>query len=125
MTVPSRAKMALPVNGERIEISRIPHRRCPDCGEGLLTLQAATRLQETAHAIYRERHGLLAPEEIRRLRESLGLSQASLAELLHLGANTISRWETGRIVQSASMDVLLRMVRDLPGSLDYLQTLAA
>jgi len=44
---------------------------------------------------------------------------------LRLGANTISRWEAGRSVQTEAMDVLLRLLRDVPGSLDYLRAHAA
>jgi len=44
-----------------------------------------------------------------------------LAGLLRLGANTISRWEAGRNVQTAAMDVLLRLIRDIPASLTYLR----
>jgi DNA-binding transcriptional regulator YiaG len=51
---------------------------------------------------------------IRALRERFGLTQGALAKLLRLGSNTISRWEAGRNVQTAAMDVLLRMLRDLP-----------
>jgi Helix-turn-helix len=53
------------------------------------------------------------------------LTQAELARLLRLGANTISRWEAARNVQTASMDMLLRMIRDVPGTLDYLRRCAA
>jgi hypothetical protein len=42
-----------------------------------------------------------------------------------LGANTISRWESGRNVQTEAMEMLLRLIRDLPGSLDYLRRHAA
>jgi DNA-binding transcriptional regulator YiaG len=48
-----------------------------------------------------------------------------LARLLHLGANTVSRWESGRNVQTAAMDVLIRLIRDLPGSMEYLRRHAA
>ena len=61
--------------------------------------------------------------DIRSIRERFG--QAELARLLRLGGNTISRWEAGRNVQTAAMDLLLRMIRDLPGSLDYLRKYAA
>jgi putative zinc finger/helix-turn-helix YgiT family protein len=76
-------------------------------------------------AIYRKKHGLLSAEEIRALRERLDLTQADLARLLRLGANTVSRWESGRNVQTAAMDILLRIVRDLPGSVEYLRSHAA
>jgi DNA-binding transcriptional regulator YiaG len=50
---------------------------------------------------------------------------AELAQLLRLGGNTLSRWEAGRNVQSAAMDVLLRLIRDVPASLEYLRAHAA
>ena len=75
--------------------------------------------------MYRKKHGLLSADEIRALRERFGLTQSELARLLHLGANTISRWESGRNVQTEAMEMLLRLLRDLPGSLDYLRQHAA
>jgi DNA-binding transcriptional regulator YiaG len=53
------------------------------------------------------------------------LMQADLAQLLRLGGNTVSRWESGRNVQTAAMDMLLRLIRDLPGNLNYLRDHAA
>jgi hypothetical protein len=37
------------------------------------------------------------------------------AAATRLGANTVSRWESGRDVQTAAMAILLRRIRDLPG----------
>ena len=80
---------------------------------------------DDAIALYRKKHGLLSADEIRAIRTRFDLTQAELARLLRLGANIVSRWESGRNVQSAAMDLLLRMIRDLPGSLDYLREHAA
>jgi putative zinc finger/helix-turn-helix YgiT family protein len=99
--------------------------KCPKCGEIVLRLQEAKRLHEDASAIYRRKHGLLSADEIRGIREHFDLNQADLARLLRLGANTVSRWESGRNVQTAAMDVLLRLIRDLPGSIAYLREHAA
>ena len=55
----------------------------------------------------------------------LRLTQADFAALLHLGMNTLSRWESGRNVQNTAMDLLLKVVRDVPGTLDYLRKRAA
>ena len=66
------------------------------------------------------RQASVSPDEIVELREQLGFSQAQLGRLLQLGTNTVSRWETGRKVQSASMDTLLRVLRDVPGTAEYL-----
>ena len=76
-------------------------------------------------SFYRKRHSLLSTGEIRAIRERFSLTQTDLARLLRLGANTVSRWESGRNAQTAAMDILLRMIRDLPGSLAYLRSQAA
>ena len=116
-----RGTLHLPVNGEEIAVPSAAHLGCPQCGEIVLRFQDAKRLGQDAIAIYRRRHGLLSADEIRAIRERFGLTQADLARLLRLGANTVSRWESGRNVQTAAMDMLLRLIRDLPGSIDYLR----
>lgn len=117
--------LRLSVNGERIRVSSIEHFKCPKCGETMFSLQEGMRGSLEARSIYREKYGLLSPDEISGIRKKFGLTQAELARLLRLGANTVSRWETGRNVQSAAMDTVLRMIRDLPGSIDYLRDRAA
>lgn len=120
-----RGKLKLPVNGEEIAVPHATHLICPKCHEIVLRFDDARRLRQQALEIYRGKYGLLSADEIRSLRERFELTQAELARLLRLGANTLSRWEAGRNVQTASMDMLLRMLRDVPGSLDYLKKHAA
>lgn len=121
----ARGRLKQPINGEEISVPSASHLKCPKCGEVVLRFQEAKRLHEDASEIYRRKHGLLSAEEIRAIRERFHLNQADLARLLRLGANTVSRWESGRNVQTAAMDVLLRLIRDLPGSIDYLRDHAA
>lgn len=123
--VEKRGTLRLPVNGEEIAVPSAAHLRCAKCGEVVLRFQDSKRLGEDAIAIYRRKNGLLSSDEIRALREQFNLTQAGLARLLRLGANTVSRWESGRNVQTAAMDMLLRLIRDLPGSIDYLRGHAA
>lgn len=120
-----RGKLRLPVNGEEITVPGATHLICPRCHEVLLRSDDARKLRRGALEIYRAKYGLLSADDIRSIRERLDLTQAELAHLLRLGGNTISRWESARNVQTASMDMLLRMIRDLPGSLDYLRKHAA
>ena len=122
---PSRAMMRLPINGDDVAVRGIPHLRCPSCDDALLGLEQVRLFRQTAFEVYRTKYALLGPAEIRGLREALGLTQAAMAKLLRLGGNTISRWEGGRNVQTAAMDVLIRMLRDLPGSVAYLRKRAA
>ena len=112
-----RGTLRLPVNGEEIAVPSAAQLHCPTCGEGVLRFQDSKRLGEDAIAIHRRKHGLLSADEIRAIRDQFNLTQADLARLLRSGANTVSRWESGRNVQRAAMDILLRMIRDLPGSI--------
>ena len=98
---------------------------CGKCGEIVLRFHDAKALSQRALEICRQKYGLLSEEDIRHMRERLGMTQAELASLLRLGKNTISRWESGRNVQTACLDLLLRCVRDVPGSLEYLRRQAA
>lgn len=119
------AELDFPVNSEEVTVPDISHLRCPACNEVMLRLDEARVLRERAFALYQKKYGLLTADEIRRIRERLGITQARLAALLRLGANTISRWEAGRTIQTTSMDLMLRMVRDVPGVPDYLQRLCS
>lgn len=120
-----KATLKLPVNGEQISVPGVSHLVCPKCGEIVLRFDEAGQLHRQALEIYRQKYGLLSSVEIRAVRERLGLTQTELARLLRLGKNTLSRWEAGRNVQSASMDLLLRLIRDVPGSVEYLRRRAA
>ena len=99
------------------------HLACPRVHDSVLRADDARHLRERALDLYRGKYGLLTAEEIRSLRERFGLTQAELAWLLRLGQNTLS--EAGRNVQTAAMDVLLRVLRDVPGGLEYLRKHAA
>jgi DNA-binding transcriptional regulator YiaG len=55
--------------------------------------------------------GLLPANEIRALRERLGLTQGEIAELLKIGAKTWTRWESGRQRPSQSLNLLLRALQ--------------
>jgi putative zinc finger/helix-turn-helix YgiT family protein len=123
--VEKHGTLRLPINSEETSVPSTRFLACPKCGEIVLRFQDAKRLHQDAIAIYRRKHGLLSADEIGAIRERFGLTQANLASLLRLGANTVSRWESGRNVQTAAMDILLRLIRDLPGSIDYLRDHAA
>ena len=120
-----RGRLRLPINGEEVTVPSAAHLACPKCHEVVLRFQEARRLHEDAIEIYRRKRGLLSTEQIRAIRKQFGLTQGALARLLRLGANTVSRWESGRNVQTAAMDILLRLIRDLPKSIDYLRDHAA
>lgn len=91
----------------------------------ILRLDESRKLRENAIELYRKKYRLLLGDEIQSIRERNQLTQAQFALLFKLGVNTLSRWESGRNVQSSAMDVLLRLIRDVPRTLAYLQGLVA
>jgi putative zinc finger/helix-turn-helix YgiT family protein len=101
------------------------HLLCPKCHEVVLRYEDARRLSEDAIERYRRKHGLLSAGEMRAMRQRFKRTQAAFATLLRLAANTLSRWESGRNVQTEAMDTLLRLIRDVPGSIEYLRRHAA
>ncbi len=84
--------------------------KCRSCGELVFT----TRVDEQITAALRGQLRLLTPIQIREGRKALGMLQQELAERLGVAEATISRWETGILIQSRAMDNFLRTYFALP-----------
>ncbi len=84
---------------------------CENCGEKNFGIEQSDRVTQAL----REKVGLLASEDIRQQRTSLGLNQEQLGECIGAAKESISRWETGALIQSVSTDRLLRMFFKHPG----------
>jgi len=84
---------------------------CRLCGQemGLAEMDDAT--YSSAYAVYRARHSLLQPDQIRALRSKYGLGQKAFSRLLGWGEITLARYEQGSL-QSASHDQMLRLAED-------------
>lgn len=82
--------------------------KCRSCGHLLFDDGA----DEQISSALRQHLRLLSPEQIRTNRKALALSQRELAERLGIAEETISRWETGALIQSRAMDNLLRIYFD-------------
>lgn len=100
--------------GVKLQVPGIEHMVCASCGaDPVLPAQAKRNQQRVADA-RREYMGLLTGEQIRAVREKLGLSQPQAAELFGGGANAFSKYERGETLQSIPMDRLLRLVAANP-----------
>jgi DNA-binding transcriptional regulator YiaG len=62
----------------------------------------------------RDKLELLQPDEIRASREGLHLTQKVLAQRIGVAPETISRWESGLLIQSRAMNTLLRLFFEVP-----------
>lgn len=88
-----------------IVLSQIAIPTCQNCG----TVQTGTEIGDKVTKALRDKVGLLSSEEIKRQRTALNLSQEQLGECIGAAKESISRWETGALIQSVSTDKLLRM----------------
>ena len=64
----------------------------------------------------------ISPEEIKRIRESLGLSQAEAGKLLGGGPSAFAKYEKGSVRPSASLAKMLKFLRARPEQLEALAT---
>jgi putative zinc finger/helix-turn-helix YgiT family protein len=98
------------VRGETIEIDA-EIATCQKCGNKIFDEERDSRNLEKAYSLYREKHNLLPPDEIRKIREKYGLSQRALSRLLGWGEITIHRYESGAI-QDNVHDSTLRLIKN-------------
>lgn len=95
-----------PVRGEKIKIDAKVS-LCTDCGRELFNKDLDGQNLNLAYSLYRKKHCLLSPEEIRNIREKYSLSQRALGRLLEWGEITINRYETGGLQDPSHNEVLL------------------
>lgn len=102
------------VHGEVITVQDIEHFECASCGEVEYSSKAAKEFSKKLLSKYAEIHGLMSPEEIRALRKRHNLSQSDFEKVLGVKTPTVSRWETGKVLQSKLADNYLRVLYDNP-----------
>src|SRR5262245_11402611 len=55
----------------------------------------------------------MQPEEVRQVRRVLGISQATLAQLVGVATNSVARWEQGRLgIRESAARLMQRLLED-------------
>jgi len=98
------------VRGEKITVDA-QVAVCRLCGEDIGLAELDDTAFAAAYALYRARHNLLQPEQIKAIRSKYGLGQKAFARLLGWGDVTLARYETGSL-QSESHDSQLRLAEE-------------
>jgi putative zinc finger/helix-turn-helix YgiT family protein len=100
----------LPVRGEDIAVlARVGV--CPECGADLSVEELDDATLVAAFNLYRQKHGLMAPEEMKQLRQRYGLSVRAFSLLLGWGEITAHRYESGSL-QDAAHEAALRLAEE-------------
>lgn len=107
---PVKGVRTITVRSEPIDVE-VKQYKCPKCGEEFLAPREGNDPFAMAYRLYRARHRMLQPEEIRDFRRRFHLTQEELARLLGLGGATLSRYENGSL-QDRTHDTLIRMVME-------------
>ncbi len=110
--------------GETFTVDGIGRWVCDACGNDEMGVGEAERLSRELAREYARAHGLLMPDEIKRLRNSLGLKQTEFEKMLGVSSPTVSRWETGAMQQSMTANRLMLLLRDCPEAAETLLEMA-
>lgn len=108
-------------------------RGCPDCGMYAMHVSAANgeilwKCEQCECEAVDGRSdlvddALLSPREIRGIRKQYSLSRKKFAELTRFAEGSIKRWETGKVVQNASANRFLILIRLDPRIIKWLQVI--
>lgn len=99
-------KEILTINKEPIEINaQVEY--CPVCQEYFADSETEEKNIQRAYRVYRQKHGLLQPDEIKAIREKYGISQRAFSRLLGWGEITFHRYEAGGLQDEAHNNELL------------------
>lgn len=89
--------------------------RCAKCGDEQRTVEQREVAEQAAVVAMRAAHVLLAPKQIRQLRDSIGLTPQQLGEILYgTPKGIVEGWERGRYLQNREADAMLRSLADRP-----------
>lgn len=95
------------IRGEMIPI-HMEYYHCEECGEDFEIPRPDYDPLDAAYREYRNRKGMVQPEEIKKFRKELGLTQKELSEILGIGIATLNRYENGAL-QSEAHDQAIRL----------------
>lgn len=87
-------------------LARVPARQCESCSFEFLDDEA----ERLKHMAVCNHLGVLAPDQIRKIRENRGMTRAAFADATGLGEASLNRWENGLSIQTQAYDRYLRLL---------------
>lgn len=94
-----------------VELSAsVPVHACENCGFQFTSGDA----EDIRHEAICRHLGRMPPRKIKELRKANNLTRAEFADITGIGSASLSRWETGQLVQGAAHDNLLYLLLTKP-----------
>ncbi len=106
--------------GESVRVDQ-PGWYCTGCKEAVLSGDDMAATEHAFIDLKAKVEGVLAPKEVRAMRQKLGLSQAKASALLGGGPRAFYKYENGRAVVSKPMANLLTLLAKHPPLLNELE----
>ena len=94
---------------------------CDASGEGVFTREDMRVSDLALVTLKAEASNLVTPEEVKRVRTSLGLSQAEAGRLFGGGVRAFQKYESGEVLASRAMTNLLRMLARHPTDVEWIR----
>lgn len=98
--------------GNSFVIDSFEYSKCCECGFELISPAQIRKNELRAKDQFRRIDGLLTGNEIKAIRKKYGLTQEDAARIFGGGSNAFSKYERGEVIQSKSMDTLLRLASE-------------
>lgn len=112
--------LALSYRGQSITVD-MPGWYSDASAEGIHTGEDMKVSDRALNRLKARAEGLLEPEDIRRIRKKLGLSQAAAGELIGGGPRAFQKYEAGDLLPSRAISSALMLLDNDPGSLRVLE----
>lgn len=90
----------------------------PDEAHGVYSKEDQKQIRRNINRAKAEAENLLLPEQIREIREGLGLTQEQAAMKIGGGKRSFQRYESGDILPSRAMSNLLLVLKDNPSKIN-------
>lgn len=107
--------------GQEISIPDYMTYVCPGCQEAIVDPETLKKSGKLLKDFQRKVDGLLTGQQIKTIRQKLGLTQEQMSEIVGGGLKSLARYESGQICQSKAMDNLLRILDAYPEMLNVIR----
>jgi HTH-type transcriptional regulator/antitoxin MqsA len=115
------SKDSFTYKGQEIEYD-VEYSVCNSCGREFIDTQQIQKNDATILNAKKLADGLLSSDEIQQIRKNLGLTPETAAKIFGGGKDAFYKYESGKVVQSAAMDRLLRIAKEFPSVFHWLKT---
>lgn len=105
-------------------LSTVEFYTCAECNEEFIPKELIIRNDKALKDAKKHFDGLLSAAEIIAIRKKLGITQEQASIIFGGGPNAFSKYERNEVIQSSSMDKLLRVTSKHKDVLNYLKELS-